>query len=836
MLREASPVGPGSLLLDRYQVEQALGEGGSGIVYRAWDRILSEPVAIKLLHPERARDRSWIKRLAREVKVARAIRHPNVCRVFELGRSTQAWFVTMELATGGSLRDSLRAEASAKEASARNLRPLPERLRDIHEVVAGLGAIHAVGIVHRDVTPQNVLRMADGRLVLTDFGLAIEHGAETTVQGGTPAYLPPEVARGERSDQRSDVFQLGMIMHEILTGKRATWSADGTRLQTMDPRAGATAVEEALCHLIEECVSAERTRRPASALTVAGRLAAAEVARPAMLPVRLMRRARRYARLNPRVVQAGLVAGAVALVAGVLQIAMRPPLCQGAEQQMAGTWDPPRAEAVRRAFVGTGKSHASDTFARVRTILDHYARGWKDMYTDACQATSIRGEQSAEVLDLRMSCLKSQQGELRALTDLFSAADGETVSRAINAASALSPVVRCADVTLLREVVRLPADRLSRDRIEELRQRVAEVKALADSGRFAEGERRGKALVDDARNAGYGPVLAEALMYLGIVETWSGPLPGAEAALDEAMLQAEASRHDRVLAESAVWKAGMLGHEGRLEDLERFVPRAEATVRRIGGDPQLESWIYNSRGAAYNDRKKYVQALAMHERALAIKQRFLGPEHWDVALSLGNVASELHALGRNDEALERNQQAIAILERAFGSRHPDLGTHVYNRGEIRLALGQTAAARLDFQRALEIWRDELPPTHAYFGFAWNGLGLASLAEEHPAEAIAPLERALVVRRAHAESPDETAETMFALARALWLSGRDPARARTLATQSRDLFGPTRASDQRRVDGTLAAWGSPPRDAATSRAKPGAGVRAVRTARAPSPSL
>ena len=405
VLRAAVVVEAGTVLADRYQIEAPLGEGGSGIVYRAWDRMLGEPVAIKILHPQRARERSWIKRLAREVKVARAIGHPNVCRVFELGHADGHWFVTMELATGGSLRDMLRSATLAENTgggaktdepgrSRADLpvlaRSLAERLRDIRELCAGLGAMHAVAITHRDVTPQNVLRMADGRLVLTDFGLAIEQNDQTTMHGGTPAYMPPEAARGERSDQRSDVFQLGMIMHEVLTGVRPTWTPDGARLKLIEPAPGASAVEEELARLVADCVNPDPARRPPSAVAVAGRLAAAEVARPAPFPVRVFTRARRFARRHPRLMTVAAAAVALAVVVRSVQVLSRPPLCRGAAQQLAGIWDPPRAEAVRRAFAASGKSYAADAFAHVRVLLD--AVRWR---LDADVHGRLRGDAPA---------------------------------------------------------------------------------------------------------------------------------------------------------------------------------------------------------------------------------------------------------------------------------------------------------------------------------------------------------------------------------------------------------------------------------------------------------
>jgi tetratricopeptide (TPR) repeat protein len=869
--RALPPLARGDLLADRYQIEETLGEGGSGIVYRAWDRLLGELIAIKVLRPERAEERSWIRRLTREVRVARAIRHPNVCRVFELGHAEGYWFVTMELARGGSLRDRLGstvpvvtvptvagpvvggpAAGGGPKGESRPgmddggrgddvggtdrpvpgmsaLRPLATRIADIRQLCAGLGAIHAVGITHRDVTPRNVLVMTDGRLVLTDFGLAIERDDQTTVLGGTPAYMPPEAASGGRSDQRSDVFQLGMIMHEILTGRRPVWTSDGTRLDVAEPDPGTSAVEQELARLVTECVERDPARRPPTALAVAGRLAAAEAARELAWPLRMAARVRRFARRHPRLPRA--LAGLLVLgvVARVAQVVSRPPLCQGGAAQMAGVWDEARAEAVRRAFAATQQSFATDAFGRVKPLLDAFAQGWVNMYQDACEATHRRGEQSAEVLDLRMECLKARASDLRALGDLLAQADGAVVARSINAASGLQPVTTCADVTALRAVVPPPNDEV-RTKVEALRPRLSDARALRAAGRFFEGTELVSQLVVDARAQSYLPFLVEVLQVAGEIEMWTRPTDEVAALFDEALVGAEAARHDRALAEIAVDEAGFFSVFDRFEALDRLVPRARATIARIGGNPRLESWLDTAIAYGAKTRKRYAEALAFDEKALALKRRVLGNDHWDVALTLGNVADELHLLGRNEEALERNGAVIAVLERALGPRHPDVGLHLCNRGDIHRALGQPQLALEDYQRALDIWKGALAPEQKKnWSYALTGIGLAHLQQAgagggersgDASQAIAPLERALALRTAGNLGPAMRAETAFGLARALWLTGRDRPRAERLAEEARALLGDEASGERREIEATLAAWRvRAPRSPRTSAPRP-----------------
>jgi serine/threonine-protein kinase len=813
-LRAAAPVDRGTVLADRYQIEQSLGTGGSGAVYRAWDRMLGELVAIKVLHPEWARDRSWIKRLAREVKVARAIRHPNVCRVFELGQSQGMWFITMELATAGSLRDALRDRPSGGG-------PTPaQRLADVKALASGLAAIHAVGITHRDVTPQNVLRMADGRLVLTDFGLAIERDDQTSIHGGTPGYMPPEAARGERSDQRSDVYQLGVIMHEVLYRSRPAWAADGTRLlpAEQNTEAEVDVVRDELARVVADCLHADPAHRPPTAVAVAGRLAAAEAAQPVPPAVRVVRRLERFGRRYGRLLKVAGVALALAVLVRVVQLVSQPPLCRGAGDQLAGIWDGARAEAVGRAFARSGKSYAAESFGRVRQLLDEYAGRWKEMYTDACEATHVRGEQSADVLDLRMTCLRERKDELQALADLFQSGEPQVVARSIGAAAGLSPIVECAEVPRLRAVVRPPERGETRTQVEELRRGLADVRALHAAGRYSESARRAGPLVTEARDLGYEPLLAEALQVLARARLHSGQLGEVEGVLEEAMLLAEGARHDRVLAEAAVDKVALLAAAERSTDLERFMPRAQATLRRIGGDLRLESWIQTALGLLLHRQEKYSASLETHQRALDLKRQVLRPDDPDVALSLGNVAAELHELGRHTEALAANARAVAILERSYGNRHPELALQLQNRGEIRLALGRPVEARADFERALAIWRQELGSDHLTVSLPLQWIGQSYLGERKAGPAIEPLERAHQIRAQVPASPAEQAQTAFALARALWESGRDRSRALGLAARAEALIPAGKTEDRRRITEALAAW----KATATNRAAAAAG--------------
>jgi serine/threonine protein kinase len=210
----------GDILAARYEIQELLGTGGMASVYRAFDRVTEQTIAIKLLDQDRSAARGWVEHLGRELRLARRIKHLNVCQVFDFFEDTGRCFLTMELAPGGNLRDALDESV---------LRPLAERLTDARAVIDGVAAIHDAGIVHRDLKPENVLRAADGRLMVSDLGVAVRVDMTTHSGGmaGTRSYMAPELVFGEKATKASDVWSLGVTLHEVLFGCRPEWSFAG---------------------------------------------------------------------------------------------------------------------------------------------------------------------------------------------------------------------------------------------------------------------------------------------------------------------------------------------------------------------------------------------------------------------------------------------------------------------------------------------------------------------------------------------------------------------------------------------------------------------------------
>jgi serine/threonine protein kinase len=205
----------GSILASRYQILTLLGKGGMGVVYKAQDQLLEEPVAIKVLRAELMNTPELARRFRSEIKLARKVSHPNVCRIHEYGEDGPLSYISMALIEGTDLRKLLRQQPEGL--------PTQEAFEASIQSADGLQAIHSVGIIHRDLKTPNIVRDEEGVVRLMDFGIAKEadRNLGLTATGevmGTPEYMSPEQCRGDTLDFRSDLYSLGIVVFEIFTG------------------------------------------------------------------------------------------------------------------------------------------------------------------------------------------------------------------------------------------------------------------------------------------------------------------------------------------------------------------------------------------------------------------------------------------------------------------------------------------------------------------------------------------------------------------------------------------------------------------------------------------
>ena len=816
LLQRGAPIG-------RYLAIELVGRGAMGDVYAAYDPELDRKVAVKLLQiPDGGKgDIGEQKaRLLREAQAIARLSHPNVVVVHDVGSFGERVFIAMEFVDGHTLTYWLHAA--------------PRRWREIVDVFVsagrGLAAAHHADLVHRDFKGENVMITGTGQVRVMDFGLArqapnrkvssslpslatlaqadtnstievLQQRAcdvgerlegrpvpitprgtgsfeaavtETGLLVGTPAYMAPEQFRGQIADAQSDQFSFCVALYEGLYGQR--------------PFAGTT-MSELADNVIHGRVRPTPPDRRVPSWVRRALLRGLSVDSSARWPSMDALLAALAHNPNARgwwySLGGVLAASATAAALAVGMAPAKPSICQVSADRFAGIWEGPgerhamRRSAIAASMAAAEAPRARNSFDKLSRLLDDYVGRWSRAYTDACEATNVRGEQSHEVLDLKMTCLRTRLSELRAFSDVIVEGDAVAARNAIGAAAALTPIEVCGEINSVGSTIAPPGDPQMRQRVDALRGRLVEIKALQDAGRYAQALEQVTAVVADPRTSEYEPVMAEALNRMALLLVDTGRNRDAHATIEEALWLAEGSRHDVLVIELAtveIYLSGYLEHD--MVRAHHWANQARVFLKRIGGHDLLRAWMLNNIGVALDANGDKVAAADELEESLRIKERILGKDHPDVAFTLANLADTLNSIGRSKEALELSNRGVEILSRTFGASHPRLVAQLANRAEILNRLGRHEEARRDAERAVAVQRSEAGP-EVNLIYALAPLGEAELGLGHPSRAIAPLRQALHLAEEEAVT-EELPRLRLALARSLWDSGRDRKQARALA--------------------------------------------------------
>ncbi|NTX36270.1 tetratricopeptide repeat protein [Myxococcus sp. CA033] len=772
--------------LGRYVVLDRVGAGGMGVVLSAYDPRLDRRVALKLV---RALDgdgaRELEQRLLREAQAVARLSHPHVITVFDVGTVDGRLFMAMEFVEGPTLRQWLKA-------SPRSWR---EVLHLFKQAGQGLAAAHAAQLIHRDFKPDNVLVDGQGRARVTDFGLARlqdttpalptppranvpdDDAAPLTRTGslvGTPAYMPPEQWSGEPMDARGDQFSFCVALYEALFRIRPFARGQPPDFEHLQAPAHDTDVPAWVRRVVLRGLGIKPADRYASMTALLEDLG------------------KDPARRRARLLATGCAVAGVSALALLPWLRAEPAPCTGAAARLAPVWSAPREARVRAAMLATGASLAGSTMDAVSRHLSDYARAWEAGYTETCEATHVRHEQPENVLALRMACLESRRQSLDVLADTLERADSALVQKAAEASLRLPSVSDCSRVESILSLAPEPQDPAVRARMEQARLRLSRAQVLLETGRYAQGKTEATAALEEARALGYRPLEAEVLHVAGWLEHRLARNEEAERSWTEAVRAALAGRHDVLALRATTDLVFVIGYE--LEDMKRgleHAAQARALMERVGSADESAARLENNLGLVYFGEGQLPQSLEHYQRALALRERTLGPEHLDTAKVLTNLALVRTRQGSPLDAVSLYERALAIQRRELGAGHPLVANTLILLGDARRWVEGPEAAVAFYEQALALREATLGETHLDTIRLHNDLGRLHEQLERFDSARVHHEKALALT-AHAfgEEHAEYAQSLLALASlenrqghfAAALKGYD----RTLALQARLL--------------------------------------------------
>lgn len=709
-----------AITLGRFQLLELLGKGGMGVVYRAYDPLLDRRVAVKVVAIDGDDAR---QRMIREAKALARLNHPNVVTIHEVGEDRGELFVAMELVDGGTLESWCRAHPERT----------PERTAKVLELAAaaleGLVAAHALGIVHRDVKPANLLIGADGRLRVADFGLArtggnesasdaavVEAGDATLTRSGaaigTPAYMSPEQFRGV-ADERSDQFGFCATFFEALYGVR--------------PFAGTSIAE------ILESVEANRIT-PIDAAGVDERVHRALVRGLRRDPAERFADLRELAAVlrpvHPRRWRMAALAGVAAASIAATIAVTRPPECSDGRTRIDAVAGEGEVARLSAAIAASGRPHPEELATRVRLGLAEVVERWTSGQLDACRVAADPNPAVAALATSRRACLDHGLATVEAT---LSFGESMTIAEANSLPNTIALLVDVVDCSRAEPSVYESTEGL--ELVARLREGTT---ALLVSDNIAARSAFMDVLARTEPDR-LPSLRADAHLQLVALDRASGARDAAHGHAVAALAEAERSDDPELVALAWMVLTHAIPEDVSDAMLEVIVGRVRTLVREETISAHVHARLLLVEAMLRIDRGQHERAAALTRDAIAMAEPI---SHGELPQMYATLAGVLQLLGDSAEALVAARAAVDATSGRLGDHHPDLAPALIRLADVQSWACDDVAAIGSSDRAIELL--EAMPGQASNNLVAAHVGrAASLAAlgQHD-EAVAELEQTL----------------------------------------------------------------------------------------------
>lgn len=714
----ARPLEVGDVVRGRYVILRHVASGSMGSVYRAYDDRLDRKVALKVLF--RFERRRPIDSVLAEARAAARLAHPHVVVVHDVDHEDDRVFISMEYIEGQTLRrwqSQPRAPSAIVEVYA--------------QAAAGLDAAHRAGLVHCDFKPDNVMIDHEGRVRVTDFGLALiqrlpslPRAEEPTPVGlrGTPAYMAPELLQGARATPASDQFAFFVALHEALVAQRPTTLRDGE--PTGSSRRSAITPSPRLPPALRTLVARGLEIEPAAR-------------HPSMSVVVQALGRHRGPRWWAWVLGAIVLVLIASLAYGRGETSV--PACPPADGVLEGVWDDGRRSVVQRDLLEQWPA-AEPGWAVFAERLDARASEWSALRHQACEA-SRRGERSADMLDRQMLCLQDVRMRVGGMLEELRQHPGGLVTRLDSLATQLPRVAPCGDLDGLVGQPRLPDDLDERAELLALRVELQRAEGLMLAGRYDECLGRFTSVIERATPLHLPTALQARLQRINVLRSMrrhDEARREAEYALQQAMVDEIREVMPALWAElgRTVFESG-----GEVERALFYLDNARV-LAEARDQSYLLANIAMTRATALHYEGRLAEARVQYEHVVAAQEAQYGTMSPAVASTLNMFGLVDRDLGLYDSALAHFDRALEIRRAQLGERSSRVAAILNNRGSTHREQGRMHEAEADHQRALQIRTQLLEPDDVELGHVWLNLARLRRVESRLDEALGYAQHAL----------------------------------------------------------------------------------------------